>query len=106
VTDVAALLKRLTLSCARHPATAGRRIEMDVARPRMDGESVIRRIRDEETRDVADRHLWVAAVTGVGELETGHRLREAGLDDILEEPLMPAALDGVLRAAAGRRCAR
>jgi signal transduction histidine kinase len=78
----------LALATERQPAI----IILDLGMPVMDGYEVARRLRTEQTVNVA----VLAALTGWGQEEDRRRSLEAGFDIHLVKPVDPAALDKLL----------
>jgi CheY-like chemotaxis protein len=67
---------------------------LDIGLPEMDGYEVARRLRRMLRRDVR-----LVALTGYGAEEDKRRSREAGFDEHVTKPLMPEAIDEIVRRA-------
>jgi signal transduction histidine kinase/ActR/RegA family two-component response regulator len=68
---------------------------LDVGMPKLDGHEVGRRIRAQPWGGA----VMLVALTGWGQAEDRRRSREAGFDEHLVKPAMPAAVEKVLAAA-------
>lgn len=70
---------------------------IDIGLPDMDGYELARRL-----RRVVRREVHLAAITGYGSPEDKRRAQEAGFDEHIVKPVMPDALESLMRRAASQ----